>query len=259
MWRVSRLALLGLMTIGLLGLTGCSEDDAVAPVATNQVDPETAEQFATQALEMINGMAAEIPYVAQGDFTQGSFAKAGEQPTWDPAQMAWVYDATANFTEGDPPTTEGETRVSVWIQFRNGEGPLSTVLGATEMEYRASSGMTVAMAEAGSVAHMEFDLSTTMVVTFVAEDSYAVQGTGQADVAASQSAEGRTESMAFRMVWGMDLAVPAAGCPAGTAFVDVAPYRMDAAYNGQGQVDWTLTGPNYRATGTDPVACGQPL
>jgi len=243
----------GLMAVLMFALAGC-ESDSVAPQEDPNIDVATAEQWSAQALEMISGMAASVPAISEGDFTTvGGATKSAEEPTWDAGQMAWVMDATATFTEGDPVTSSSETYVSVWIQFRNDDGPLPAPLGATEMEYRATSGMTLDSTEEG-VSHLEFDFATNMIVTYL-ENGYGLDGTGQASISATQTTDQGSQSMSFAMGYGMDLALPFEGCPSGTAWVTAGQFRTDAVYNGQGMVDWTLTGPNYQAEGSDVVEC----
>jgi len=169
--------------------------------------------------------------------------------------MAWVLDQTVTFSEGEPPTSTGETRISVWIQFRNPEGPLPTPLDATEMEYRQAAGMTIHDEGEQGVSDLEFDLSTNMLVTYL-ESGYGMNGIGQAVVAASVTSNDRTENMNLAMRWGLALTSPFEGCPIGTAFVVVGQYRTDVEYDGQGNANWTLTGPNYSASGTESVPCG---
>ena len=219
------------------------------------MDADTAEEWSRQAIEMINQMAAAAPLASQGDFSALAQDKAADEPTWDEEQMAWVLDQTVTFTEGDPPTTTGETRVSVWIQFRNPEGPLPTPLGATEMEYRQAAGMTIHDEGEQGVSDLEFDLSTGMVVTYL-EAGYGIDGTGHAEITASVTSNDRTENLNLTMNWGLALTTPFEGCPTGLAFVEVGPYRTDVLYDGQGNANWTLTGPNYTATGTELVPCG---
>jgi hypothetical protein len=101
-------------------------------------------------------------------------------------------------------------------------------------------------------------MATAMVVTYE-QAGYTVNGSGDAEVHASQVANGRTEQMNLAMSWGMDLALPLAGCPAGTASVEVANYRLQALYDGQGGVSWNLAGPGYQASGDDVVPCNAPM
>lgn len=82
---------------------------------------------------------------------------------------------------------------------------------------------------------------------------------GQADINATVTTENRTENMNLTMSWGLDLVTPFAGCPAGTAFVQVGPYRTEVVYDGSGGAAWVLAGPNYTASGTETVPCGAPM
>lgn len=237
-------------------LAGCGSDP-VAPQDQTNLDAATAEQWSTQVLGTITEMAATVPAVSQGDFSQvAAGAKSATEPTWDEYQQAWVMAFTQSFSEGDPPTSTGEMSVSVWIQFRNAEGPLVGPLGATEMEYRATSGMVLDSTENGA-SHLEFDYATTMKVTYL-ETGYGVDGTGEASISATQTTAQGSQSVAFALGYGMDLALPFAGCPAGSAWVTAGQYRTDAVYDGEGKVDWTVNGPNYQSSGSDTVPCGLP-
>ena len=254
-WKI--ILLTGAFALILLAAVGCGSDP-VAPQETIQMDAETAEQWSIQAIDMINQMAASAPLASQGDFTNLGPDKTVDEPTWDEGQMAWVMDQTVTFSEGEPPTSTGETRISVWIQFRNLEGPLPTPLGATEMEYRQAAGMTMHNEGEQGVSDLEFDMSTGMLVTYL-DAGYGMNGTGNAHVAASATSDGRTQRMNLTMNWGMALTSPFEGCPIGTAFVVVGQYRTDVEYDGQGNANWTLTGPNYSASGTESVPCGSAM
>lgn len=244
---------MGLMALLMLALVGC-ESDPVAPQEEYDIDASTAEQWSEQALEMISEMAATVPQVSQGEFSAiGSTMKSAEEPVWDEGQQAWVMDVTETFSEGDPVTSSGEMSVSVWIQFRNDESALPGPLGATEMEYRASSGMVLDSTEDG-VSHLEFEFGTNMVVSYL-ETGYGVDGTGLAAISASHTSDQGSQSMAFAVGYGMDLMLPFEGCPGGTAYVTAGQFHTDAVYDGEGMVDWTLTGPNYEASGSDSVEC----
>jgi hypothetical protein len=245
---------LGIFIIGLLALAGC-ESDPVAPQETYNVDGETAEEWSLQAIEMISQMAAAVPLASQGDFSTLGPDKSAAEPVWDEEQMAWVLDQTVSFSEGDPPTSTGETRVSIWIQFRGAEGPNPSLLGATEMEYRESAGMTMHSEQEQGTSDLDFDLSCGMVVTFL-DSGYDMDGTGQAQIAATVTTDNGTESMNLTMSWGLDLITLFEGCPSGSAFVQVGPYRTDVVYDGQGNAAWTLVGPNYTGSGTETVPCG---
>ena len=251
--RMSRMMLLcgGLLALGLMA--GCSDDPA-AP-GTTSVSADMAEQWSTSALEMISAMTVEIPDIASGDMVPLGTQKLAGEPTWDAEQMAWVFYQEMHFTEGDPVTGTSDIAVAGWVQYRNSEGPLPSALGATEMEYRLEETMDVHSEQDGAVSDVSYAMATTMVVTYQ-ELGYLVNGSGNAEVHASQTANGMTEQMSLAMSWGMELELPLGGCPAGTATVEMAGYRMQALYDGEGGVDWNLVGPNYQASGSDIVPCG---
>jgi hypothetical protein len=255
-WKILMSA--AVMTFGLLALTGC-ESDSVAPQETFDIDGESAQEWSLQAIEMINQMAASVPLAAEGDFsTLGPDNKSAGEPVWDEGQMAWVLNETSSFTEGDPPTSTGETRLSVWIQFLGAEGPLPSPLGATVMDYRNSAGMTIHSEGEQGVSDLDFDLASAMVVTFL-ETGYDMNGSGEAEIDASVVAENRTETMNLNMSWGMDLVTLFEGCPMGTAFVQVGPFRTEVIYDGQGNANWVMAGPNHSASGTETMSCGMPM
>jgi hypothetical protein len=254
-WKL--MTLTAALGCGLLAVSGC-ESDPVAPQETHDIDAEAAQEWSLQAIEMINRMAAAVPPVAEGDFsTLGPEGKSASEPVWDEEQMAWVLDETQSFTEGDPPTATGETRLSVWIQFRGNEGPVPSPLGATVMDYRETAGMTMHSEDEQGVSDLAFDLASRMVVTFL-ETGYDMNGSGEADIHASVVAGDHSESMNLTMEWGMDLVTPFEGCPVGTAFVQVGPYRTEVDYDGQGLANWVMTGPNHTASGNEAVDCGVP-
>lgn len=251
-WKPTVTAALAVMM--MTALAGCGSD-STAPQQEYDLDSATAEQWSEQTLEMISEMVASVPSMSEGDFSGvGAQAKSVEEPVWDEAEQAWVLDVTESFTEGEPVHSSMEISLSVWIQFRNPEGALPGPLGATEMEYRATSGMTIDSTEDGT-AHLEMEYATGMTVSYL-ENGYGVDGAGQASISASYTSEQGSESMNFSVGYGMDLMLPFAGCPSGPAFVTAGQYRTDAVYDGEGMVDWTLAGPGYEASGSDPVACG---
>lgn len=245
---------LGICAAGLLMTAGC-ESDPVAPQDNPDLDAATAEEWSLQAIEMISQMAASVPLASQGDFSTLGPDKSAAEPVWDEEQMAWVLNETITYEEGDPPTSYGETRISVWIQFRNEEGPLPTPLGATEMEYRESAGMTAHSEHDQGTSDVDFDLSCGMVVAYL-ETGYDMNGTGLAEINAVATAGDRTESMDLTMSWGLDLITLFEGCPSGLAHVQVGPYRTDVVYDGQGNAAWTSVGPSYSGSGTESVSCG---
>ena len=254
-WKL--MTLTAVLGCGLLAVSGC-ESDPVAPQENHDIDAEAAQEWSLQAIEMINQMAAAVPPAAEGDFSAlGTEGKSASEPVWDEEQMAWVLVETVNFTEGDPPTATGETRLAVWIQFRGDEGPLPSPLGATVMDYREAAGMTMHSEGEQGVSDLDFDLASRMVVTFQ-ETGYDMNGSGEADIQASLVAGDRSESMNLTMEWGMDLMTPFEGCPAGSAFVKVGPYRTEVVYDGQGGANWVMVGPNHTSSGTEAVDCGVP-
>jgi hypothetical protein len=245
----------GLLAMGLLA--GCGDDDPAAPAATN-VSGEMAEEWSTSALEMVTVMVAEVPTIATGDMGQMGTQKVFGEPTWDATQMAWVFEQEMTFNEGDPPTGSTTMAVSGWVQYRNGDGPLPSALGATEMEYRLTESIDMHSEEGGAVSDLTYVMATEMVVTYE-EAGYLVNGSGDAEVHVSYVAGDQSERADLAMSWGMDMALPMAGCPAGTATVEVANYRLQALYDGQGGVSWSMAGPGYQANGTDVVECNAPM
>lgn len=246
-----------LLLVAAAWLAGCAtDDDPVTPTGGQfQVEADDAETYATDALEMVNEMTADIPELALGEFTAAkSFGAAGE-PEWDAEEQAWILDDTAEFSEGDPAVAWGEYRLYVWIQFRGAEGPLPTPLGATVFEYRAVNGMTMHSETEQGTSDLAYDMATNLVVTYE-ESGYAVDGTGETVVEASHEGDGEAQNLRAEMAWNVDLAMPTGGCPSGTADVTMGQYRLDALYNGTSTVAWTLVGPGYQASGTDDLACG---
>ncbi len=239
----------------LLWVAGCSDDPSSPSSNQTDISAADAETYATSALDMVNTMAMDIPDLAAGDFGTMKARKNYGEPVWDPVEMAWVYDYEDEFSEGDPITSWSEIRIHVWIQFRNAEGPLPTALGATVMEYRVSDGMTLHSVSDEGTADLAYDMATTMVVAYT-DGGHTVVGSGASCIDASIVADGRSETLNLDMGWNADLAIPLGGCPTGTADVTVGAYRLDAVYDGTAIATWTLTGPNYSASGTEQLYCG---
>jgi hypothetical protein len=244
------------LAAGLLlaaALWGCG-DDTTAPATRVDLTADQAGDWSRAALEMVNTMVAEVPAIAAGTMTTLGPAKAAGEPTWDAAQMAWVYAAEYTMDDGEGSSTT--ISLDYWIQYRGGDGPLPSALGATEVEYRVGEDMVMDAVGDGAEAHIEYGMTTTMVIGY-GDGVYVVDGSGLAGVDARQTRGTRSERMAFTMVWGLDLSLPLAGCPSGAAWVELDPWRMDAVYDGQGSVAWTLMGPDATVSDTEPVACAE--
>jgi len=236
----------------LLTIWGCG-DDSTTPETRVDLTAAQAEDWTLSTLEMVNSMVEEVPDIAAGTMTTLGAGKAAGEPVWDAAQMAWVYDTSMDLDDGQGSTTT--ISMAYWIQYRNGDGPLPSALGATVVEFRLTESMVMDANDDEGSAHIAFDVSSTLLIGY-GEGLYTVDGAGSAAVAATRTMGDHSESMDFSMVWGMDLGQPMAGCPTGTAWIEADAYRMDAVYDGSGNVTWTLIGPGGTASGSDVVACG---
>lgn len=239
-------------TLLLVSLWGCG-DDSTAPSTRVDLTTEQATDWSQSALEMVNTMVAQVPDIAAGTMTTLGTDKAAGEPEWDAAQMAWVYGAEFSLDDGEGSSMT--LAAQFWVQYRNAEGPLQSALGATEVEFRASETMTADSVADGANSHVDYAMGTTMTIGY-GDGVYLVDGTGSATVDARQTQGGRTEQVAFAMNWGVDLSQTPEGCPAGAAWVELDPWRMDAVYDGQGGVAWTLIGPNATVSDNETIICG---
>jgi len=262
--RKMALPLLFLASLALL-ITSCGSDDdnpASPGGDTLALDGEQAEQYTTGALDMVNGLVNTVPDFAEGDFTAWNTAKAqGDSIQWDPVQQAYTFAFEGPLFELDPPDS-WIMRLTIWLQYRDGSGdPLQYPLGATEMELRYTSGMTVHREEDGTSADLDYDMVTNLlVVGYQGEgETYRIQGNGTADYEISRTTSQGTESGRFGMTWSLDITVSPDGCPAGTARVVAQDYELNAVYDGEGGVSWTLVGNGYRAEGTRTLDCTIPV
>lgn len=265
--RKIALPLLFLASLALL-ITGCGSDDdnPASPGAgtggeTLALDGEQAEQYTTGALDMVNGLVNTVPDFAEGDFTAWNTAKAeGDSIQWDPSQQAYTYAFEGPLFDLEPPDS-WIMRLTIWLQYRDGSGdPLQYPLGATEMELRYTSGMTVHMEEDGGSADLDYDMDTNLVVGYLEEgDAYSISGSGSADYELSRTTSEGSASGRFGMQWTLDITASPDGCPSGTATVVAQDYVLEAVYDGQGGVSWTLAGNGYQAEGTDTVDCSPPV
>lgn len=268
--RNYKMTLAMLMMLGLLvGLAGCGGDDDDSPVVpatgdTMTLDNATAEQFTVQALDVVNVMVADVPTIAAGDFGAWSagkaeLAKAGtDEVTWDPAQNAWVLNFSGPLTEIELPSY-WNINYDLWVQYRDAEGPMQYPLGATEMEFRYGLGMDMHLVEDTSTSDLTYEMNTNMVVSYLGEGAnYGVVGNGSTVVEVNQVSPQGSQGGRFSMDWDVDVVTSEGGCPSGTATIRTQQFRLDAVYDGQGNVSWTLVGPNYQASGTDTMECGQP-
>jgi hypothetical protein len=249
-----------------LVLVGCGGDDSpTAPQGdTLTVDSAMAEDITLQALDVVNNMVTEIPAIASGSFdswtmAKAEFAKANtDSVVWDPAQNAWVFSYAGPLFELEAPSYWNMS-LELWVQYRNAQGPMQFPLGATEMEMNYGLGMDMHLVEGESSADMNYDMNTEMVVSYLGEGgSYGVVGSGATVVEMAEVGPQASQSGRFSMAWSLDVAVSEAGCPLGTATINTQQWEMIATYDGQGNVAWVLTGPDYQGAGTDVVGCGQP-
>jgi hypothetical protein len=63
----------------------------------------------------------------------------------------------------------------------------------------------------------------------------------------------------FSMAWEMDMLVPSdGGCPTGDAVVTLAPYTVEASFDGDTTYDWTLyENGQLLQSGTDLAECSE--
>lgn len=252
-----------LLTSLALIVAGCSDDsDPTNPGGdTLNLTSEQAEDFSLSALDMVNELVNTVPDFAQGDFESWSLAKSqSDSVEWDPVQQAYTFDFEGPVFEMDPPNS-WVMRIGIWLQYRNAAGEaLQYPVGATEMEVDYNSGMTMHMVDGESVADLDYDMDTNLIVSYLGEgETYGLLGTGSSHVAMAQSGPQGSESGQFNMDWSMDITASPDGCPSGTATVNVQEFTMTANYDGQGNVNWTLVGNNYQASGTEYMNCSPPV
>lgn len=260
-----RIALTLCLLTGLaLIIAGCSSDDSdpTSPGGDSlTLTSDQAEDFSLSALSMVNELVNIVPDFAEGDFDSWTLAKAqSDSVEWDPIQEAYTFEYEGPFLDMDPPNT-WTMRLGIWLQYRNAAGQAQQYpLGASEMEVDYTNGMTIHMVEGQNVADVEYDMDTNMVVSYLGEgQSYGIVGTGATSIAMSQSSSQGTQAGHFAMDWALDIASTPQGCPSGTATVHVQDFTMNATYDGQGGVSWTLAGNNYQASGVDYVNCSSPV
>ena len=249
-----------------VALNGCGggDDAPTSPGSgTMTLDSATAEEFSLEALGTVNEIVLAVPDFASGAFDAFSVSgqpvakAAGDSVTWDPAQQAWVFAYAGPLFEMDPPN-EWNLSLDLWVQYRTPAGPQQHPLGATEMQVRYGVGMDIHQEDAEGVFDLVYDTDTDMTAAFLGQDTYAVTGSGSADVSVSQVTPQGSQSGTFGMTWTVDVVTAAGGCPSGTATVRTQAWTLAAEYDGQGGVAWSLTGPNWQSSGSDTLACGQP-
>lgn len=255
--------LLGLV----LGLAGCGSDDNPAAVSSDTLtlDSSSAEDFSLQALDMVSGLISDVPTIAAADFGSWSAGKSAlakantDSVVWSADQNAWVFTYDGPLFEVAAPNY-WNISLDLWVQYRNGLEPLQYPLGATEMELHYGSGMDMHMVEDAATSDLAYQMNTAVTVSYLGTDgSYGVVGSGSTVVEMNQTGAEQARRGRFAMDWSLDLTVGSEGCPGGTATVNVQQYQLVAVYTGTGSVNWTLTGPGYQASGTETLACGQPV
>jgi hypothetical protein len=263
--RIIALILTFLAAFGLV-LTGCGSSDENNPAnpggsQTLTLTGEEAEDFATSALSMVNELVDMVPDFAAGDFDDFNAAKSNdEEITWDPVQSAYVFDFEGPVFEMEPPNY-WTMSMGIWVQYRDAMGsPMQFPVGAVEMEMDYDFGMHMHMQEDGNLSDMEYLMSTSITVAYLGEgESYAIDGSGSTTVEVEQVTPQQSESGQFTMEWSMDITTTPDGCPSGTATVNCQDFTLNATYDGQGGVNWTLSGTGYQASGNEYAACGQPV
>ncbi len=258
---------LSMMILAGLGLiiAGCSSTDD-GPTNPSQNDTlnltgDEAEDFSTTALTMVNDIVNSIPEFAAGDFETWNAAKS--QPDsiqWDAGQQAYVFSFNGPVFELEPPNY-WYMSLGVWLQYRDAMGtPLQYPVGATEMELDYTTGMDMHMVDGESASDLEYEMATNLVVSYLGGgESYGVEGTGSTTYTMAQIAPQGSQSGQFSMDWTLDLTATPDGCPSGTARVNCQGFVLDATYDGQGGMSWTLVGDNYQASGSEYLACSQPV
>jgi hypothetical protein len=249
---VKKLTLILGAALLVLAAVGCSDDDPVTPQET-VLNGEMAEEWTMDALAMVSEMSMSVSDWAEADFSSLTENKADVQPEWDPEQQAYVY--AYDVTETDPPNS-WEVRLDLWLQYRDAGVPVQYPLGADEMQARMTSGMTAHTEGEDGIFDLDYDFATDMTVTNLDTDLFNIAGVGETVVNASQVMGDQSETIYFSMSWDMDLTATPGGCPAGTANVYAGGFALAAVYDGEGGVAWTLTGPDYHATGTETLECG---
>lgn len=262
--RKFALMLMILAGLGLI-IAGCSssDDDPTQPNqnTTLNLTGDEAEDFSTTALSMVNDIVNMVPDFAEGDF--GTFNAAKSQPDsiqWDAGQQAYVFSFNGPVFELEPPNY-WYISLGVWVQYRDATGsPLQNPLGATEMEMDYTTGMDMHMVDGESASDLEYEMATNLTVSYQGEsDTYGIVGNGSTTYTLAQIAPEGSQSGQFSMNWSLDLTATADGCPSGTAQVNCQEFVLDATYDGQGGMTWTLVGNNYQASGSEYLDCSQPV
>lgn len=266
--RNLKISMVAMLALGLIwGLTGCgSDDDPVAPPDNTLIlDNETAEDFTTQALAVVNNIVTEIPDIASADFGAWALAKSEftkvntDTVTWDPAQNAWVFNYEGPVFELEAPNY-WNVSLDLWVQYSNGSGAMQMPDGATAVEVRYGTGMDMHIVEGQEVSDLTYDMNTHLTASYLGEQGqYAIVGSGDAVVDVNQTGGATQQTGRFDMDWTMDVAVGESGCPSGTATVNTQGWRLAATYDGQGTVSWLLNGPGYQGSGSENVGCSSPI
>lgn len=253
------------LAVAIMLLAGCnSSDSPTGPAPSVELSGPQAEDWTVQVLEMINGISVNVDDWAAGQFTGldglSSNKMAGEEPTFDEQTMAWTLHFEGSVSGIEAPSYIN-TSLDYYLQFRDGNGdPVASPELAASYLARLALGFDAHNVEGETVSDMAYVFGTEMHVAGLGGDIYTVDGSGSSAVEAATSGPEGSARMDFAMNWSMELSQPAAGgCPSGTAEVHATNFEMNAVYDGQGNADWTLTGPNYEASGTEPMECGAPM
>lgn len=266
---VSRKPLLAVALLAGLALilAGCGSDDSSNPANpgtgddTLVLDDAQAQELSTGALDMVNQLVNSVPDFAAADFASWNLAKSqSDSVTWDPVQEAYVFNFEGPVLELEPPSS-WTMSMDIWLQYRDAQdSPLQYPIGATEMELDYSVGMYIHSVDESGVFDMDNELSSNLTVSYLGEgQTYGIQGSGLNTVSVSQITPAGSQAGQISLDWSLDITAAPEGCPSGTATVHAQDYTLNAQYDGQGNVSWTLTGPSYQASGSETMACGSPV
>lgn len=227
-------ALAALMLIALLALTGCGDDDDDNG-PTGPTNPQVSDF--DQATAVAQAQAAAPQGVALVESMSAMAEGYNKSYGWNPETQRWESSETWS--------QSGYTyNWSYTVQYLDAGGnPQQEASGAASVRHTMNGTGSYALDQGGASFQYDFLYTYDTTMTGLGTDTLVLQGSGETDIDYTYVGNGVNVSDTYALSWqtlGNGVSFPTSGCPSGTIRYDLAPYRMDLVFDGQGNATGTL-------------------